>query len=223
MNKSLLITSLLSFVFIGNACAIDMGVSADIGTTGFGAHLTVPVQESLNARFGFNTLNYNYSGSTSDTDYDFKLKLKTFDALLDYYPTSSTFRLTGGLVYNGNKVTAVAKPTAGQFYEFEGNQYDATQAGQINGNIDFKKVAPYLGIGFGNAVAKDSGWGFSGDLGVIFSGSAKSSLTNSGCNLTTLQCTSLNNDLQAENVRLQDELDNLRYYPVARIGISYKF
>lgn len=194
-----------------------------IGTTGLGVHLTVPVQDKLNGRIGFNTLNYDYSGNTADASYDFKLKLQTVDALVDYFPTASKFRLTAGLVYNGNKISATAKPTTAGVYTYQGNTYIAAQVGQINADIDFNKVAPYLGIGFGDAVAKGAGWSFAGDFGLMFSGSPKSSLRNTGCTAGALLCNRLTADLARENVVLQDEVKGLRYYPVLRVGASYKF
>jgi hypothetical protein len=169
-----------------------------------------------------NGLNYKYTGNTSNVDYDFKLKLRTVDALLDFYPTSSAFRLTGGLVYNGNRVDATGKPTGTGTYTINGNTYTAASAGSINGKIDFRKIAPYLGIGYGNPV-KAGGWGFSADLGVLFQGSPDTSLSNSGCTAGTAICTRLASDVASENGRLRDEVKDLRAYPVIRVGISRAF
>ncbi|NMM28292.1 MAG: hypothetical protein HHJ12_13635 [Glaciimonas sp.] len=183
----------------------------------------MPVQPQLNARVGLNYLDYSYSGATSSVDYDFKLKLTTVDALLDYYPTSSNFRLTGGLVYNGNKITANAKSNATGSYTLNNKIYDAASAGKIDGKIDFRKVAPYLGIGWGNAVAQDGGWGFTSDLGVMFQGSPDTSLTNSGCTALQAICTDLANSVAVENVSLADKASKFKAYPVLRVGLSYKF
>ena len=122
------------------------------------------------ARVGFNYLNYKFTGNTSDADYDFDMKLQTFDALLDWFPMDSQLRISAGGVSNGNEIKAVAKPAANGTYQFQGNTYDGAHAGRIDGNIAFKKVVPYLGVGWGNAVAMDKGWGFSSDLGILFQG-----------------------------------------------------
>jgi hypothetical protein len=216
-------------VLLGIAAALaaagaqaQTGVTADIGSTGLGLHLSVPLKENLNARVGFNGMNYSYNGNTSNVNYDFKLKLRTVDALLDFYPTASAFRLTGGLVYNGNKVDATGKPTGTGTYTLNGNTYTAASAGTLNGKIDFRKLAPYLGIGYGNA-PKNDGWGFSADLGVLFQGSPNTSLTSNGCTATAALCTRLATDVAVENVRLRDEVKDLRAYPVIRVGISRSF
>lgn len=221
-NKIAALGCMSAMLFAASAQA-DVGVSADIGTTGLGLRLSVPLQQNLNARIGFNYLHYSYSGNTSDVDYDFKLKLQTLEALLDWHPMASHFRVSAGLVYNGNQVDAVGKSNSTGTYTLNGNTYNASNAGRIDGEVDFRKAAPYLGIGWGNALTNDKGWGFTSDLGVLFQGSPNTSLTNSGCTFSSAQCAQLATDVAAENVKLRDEADSFKFYPVVRVGVSYKF
>src|SRR3569833_2221408 len=158
MKKSLFALAILGAFTASAAQAADSGATAELGTTGIGAHIVVPVNEQLNARFGINALNYNYSTTANSTDYDFKLRLQTFDALLDYYPAAAgSFRVTGGLAYNNNKIDGTAKQRAGGTYTFNGTTYSSASAGAVSGTVEFNKVAPYHGIGKGNAVAKNKG------------------------------------------------------------------
>jgi hypothetical protein len=206
-----------------NAQATDAAVSADVGSLGAGLHLIVPVQDGFNARIGFSSYNYNYNGSTSDVDYDFKLKLQTIDALLDWYPLSGSFHLSGGFFHNGNKITSVAKPGINGSYTINGDTYTVAQAGSIDGSTDFRSAAPYLGIGWGNPASKEKGWGFTSDVGVVFQGAPSSTLTSSGCAATAQICTQLYNDLSVESSNLDQKTNNFKYYPVIRIGVSYSF
>lgn len=222
MKKSLLALAVLG-AFVGVAQARDIGITADVGTTGVGFHLVVPVHERINARFGFNSFSHSMDESTNDASYDVDVKLRTFDALVDYYPTSSQFRLTGGIVYNDSKVSAKARPGAGSSYTFNGNTYSSAQVGDVGGNIDFNKVAPYVGIGWGNAIAEGKGWGFTADAGVIFQGSPSASLSSSNCTAGAAVCGQLASDLAAENASLNDDVNDFRYYPVIRVGATYKF
>jgi hypothetical protein len=221
MNKGFIAVGLLAGFFAAGVAQAEVAVTGDLGTTGLGVHLSVPVQPNVNARFGVNAMNYSYSGNTNDVDYDFKLKLQTFDALLDWFPAGGGFRVSGGVVYNGNKVDATARSNSTGSYTFNGRTYTAADAGTVNGRIDFRKMAPYLGIGWGNALAKDKGWGFSADLGVLFQGSPRTSMTSSGCSLP--DCSQLQADIAAENQKLKDEVNAFNAYPVVRIGVSYKF
>jgi hypothetical protein len=216
------VSALLVALASANAAhAADLAATVDLGTTGLGLHLTAPLAAQLNARVGLNYASYSYDGNTSDVDYDFKLKLATVDALLDYHPFASGFRVSGGVVYNGNKIEANAKPKNGS-YTLNGRAYPSALVGTLDGNVDFRKAAPYLGIGWGNAV-QATGWGFGMDLGVTFQGSPKTSLTNSGCTAPALVCAQLARDVAAENAKLADEVKDFKLYPVVRVGVSYRF
>ena len=222
MKTSYLALALIAGLSCAAANAADVGLSATAGTTGLGLHVSFPIQPKLNARVGFGYLNYDDSGSTTEADYNFKVKLRTVDVLADYFPLDNGFRMTGGLVYNGNKVDVDMKAKSGTQYVLNGTTYSAAQAGSIDGSVDFKKIAPYLGIGWGNAVA-NRGWGFSADLGVMFQGSPRTTLTNSGCQASATICTRLASDIAVEKTKLNDEVNSYKTYPVLRVGASYRF
>ncbi|TFW05467.1 hypothetical protein E4K72_11330 [Oxalobacteraceae bacterium OM1] len=183
----------------------------------------MPLQPQLNLRLGFGRLGYSYSGHTDTVDYDLSLKARTYDALLDYYPTQGgSFRITGGLAYNGNKIDVRAKPSAAGSYALQGKVYNAADVGQVTGNVDFGKVSPYLGIGW-NTHPQDKGWSVSSDVGVLFQGSPRTTLSNSGCKAPDAVCSQFNADIQREAGALNDEVSKFKLYPVLRIGLSYKF
>lgn len=222
MKRTILVAAGLAATIAGIGSAhADAGIAGTAGTTGLGLHVSVPLQPKLNVRLGANYLSHSRDESIDDLHYDAKLKLRTFDALLDYFPTNGAFRVSAGAVYNGNEANLAAEPAANT-YTLNGRVYDATSVGAINGKIDFRKMAPYLGIGWGNA-AKDKGWGFSADLGALFQGSPRTSLTNTGCTAGTAICNQLATDLAAENIDLADDVDKLKAYPVLRVGVHYKF
>lgn len=200
------------------AQAADFGVSAQLGTTGVGLHLSTAIAENVNARVGVNFLNYNRSASTSGVNYDASLRLQTVDLLADWFPSGGNFRVSAGLVVNNNKVDATGKPAAGSTYTLNGNTYTL---GSLAGDVTFNKTAPYLGLGWGNTVRKDKGWSFVGDLGVIFAGTPRSNLQANGC--TGAACATLANDLATENAKLQDDLKALKLFPVLRLGVGYAF
>jgi hypothetical protein len=156
-----------------------------------------------------------------------------YNALLDYHLFDGTFRLTAGAVYNPSRLTATANASTTAIntigtYEFNGTTYDASKLGSVDANIDFNKIAPYLGLGWGNAV-KNEGFGFGVDLGVLFQGSPKTALTNSKCDLPATaiagapSCATLVADLAKENIKLADDTSAFKAYPVIRFGLTYKF
>ncbi|MBP0596510.1 hypothetical protein J8I26_00185 [Herbaspirillum sp. LeCh32-8] len=183
----------------------------------------MPLAPTLNARVGVNYFDYSFNSSTNSVNYDAKAKLRTFDALLDWFPFHNEFRLSGGVIYNGNKIDATGKPKANGTYTLNGNTYTSAQAGQVDGRVDFKRIAPYLGLGYGNAVAPNKGWGFTADVGVMFQGNGSTSLSNSGCSAPAPLCAQLGRDVAAENAELSDKVHGYNLYPVVRVGASYKF
>lgn len=202
----------------------EVGITGHFGTTGVGAHVTLPVSPSVDVRLGLGYLGYNYKGHTRDMNYELDLKANTYDALVDWYPMQgSAFRLTGGLSYNANQINARGKPSATGQYSIQGNQYNVSDVGTVSGKVEFNKVAPYLGIGWGRRLKDEKGWSFSTDIGVLVQGSPKTSLSASGCTASSAVCNQLASDVARENAALSSEMRKFKLYPVLRIGVSYKF
>ena len=83
----------------------------------------------------------------------------------DWFVTDSSFRVTAGLVLNNNGLSGSALPS--NSYQIDDQIYTSPEVGDLNAEIDFKSIAPYLGIGWGNPLADDSDWSFFMDLGII--------------------------------------------------------
>ena len=182
----------------------DIAVTGKIGSLGLGAELDLGLTDSLGARIGINGLTYKYNATSSTVNYDFKLQLQTVSALADWYPFQGSFRTSAGLMYNNNKVSLGGLPTGGT-YTINGTTYSSTDVGSLQGDMSFNKVAPYIGIGWGNPAARDKGWGMTSDIGVLFQG------------------TQLQSDTAAENTKLQNDLRNFKWWPVVSVGISYQW
>lgn len=205
--------------WMGAAHAAGVGVRA--GTTGVGADVAFSLMPTLAARIGYSGLSYNHDVDVTDVNYDGKLKLSNANLLLDFSPLGP-FRITGGLIVNDNKVDITGRPSGGS-YTINGVVYPASAIGSLNGTVKSgNRAAPYLGIGYGNVAGL--GVNFYFDLGVMFQGTPKASL-NAACGsaLTPAQCAQLGNDVAAEQVRLQNDIKNFKYYPVANIGVTIGF
>jgi hypothetical protein len=199
------------------AGAEGAGIALKAGTLGLGAEFTKSLTDKVNFRIGGNLFTYSYSGTEDDVSYDFDLKLKNFSGLVDLHPTGGAFRISGGLVSNSNKVEALSTSTG--TYSIGNGNYTQAQVGVLTGKIDFKKTAPYAGIGFGNS-AKGAGVGFVFDAGVVFQGAPKATLTATG---TASSSATFQNDLRNEQFNLQEDLNSFKYYSVVSIGIAFKF
>lgn len=213
----------LLFLAVSTVACADVGVLLKAGTLGAGVDVSKGISESLGLRLQANALNYNRDITESDVDYDADIKLKSAGLLLDWHPFSGTFRVSAGAYWNGNEATATGRPSGGT-YTINGVTYNSSDIGSLDGKIDFKSVAPYLGIGFGSAPKAGRGMTFSFDLGVLYQREPNVALTAvCGAGLSGAQCTQLQSDVAAEQASLQEDLKDLKFYPVASFGIGYRF
>jgi len=223
MKKSIIIflAGIMSIlVFCGSVYA-DSGrfaVAGKLSTLGVGVEITTRITSDVNLRLGVNTFSYDYTGKESDVKYDFDLDLLSGSVLLDWYPFHGGFRLSGGGIINQNELDMEAKPTVS--YTIGTTTYTSDQVGTLTGKMDFDKIAPYAGIGWGNAAGKGKRWGLTLDMGVVFQGSPDIDLVANGP-MTIIP--SFQADLASEKQDIEDELDKYKYYPVVAFGITYKF
>jgi hypothetical protein len=198
----------------------DLALGVKGGTAGIGGEVTIGVIDNLNFRTGYNFFNYDGNTTESDIDYDYELKLRSIPLLVDLHPFGGGFRVTSGIFLNHNEVTSTA--TAQGSYDIGGKTYSAAEIGSLDGKVDFRTTAPYLGIGWGNAVDDGNPLSFSLDIGVMFQGTPKVSITpkdvQAGVDTALLQ-----DNIDREIADVKDDIDNLKYYPIISLGVAYKF
>ena len=200
------------------AQALNVGVSAGAGTLGAGAAVTFGVTDQLNARVGFGRFSEDVEFEESDVEYDGEITLGGTYALVDFHPFKGGFRVSGGLVLNNNELTGDATIT--ENIDIGDSTYTVDSLGAT---VDFDDVAPYIGIGWGNAADGKRGFGFSFDLGLMLQGSANVDLDAEG---TIVDDPLFQDDLAREEDNLEDELDelvNVDAYPVVALGFSFTF
>jgi hypothetical protein len=191
----------------GMAQAAGIGVRA--GTTGVGGDVAFSVAPTLSARVGFSGAKFNFGDVDTDSGvrYDTKLKLSNLNTFIDFSPLGP-FRLTGGFIFNDNRVDVRS----------EGGASGSSLSGNVKAG---KSAAPYLGIGYGNV--SGMGINFYADLGIMFMGSPRANLSANCGSLSAGDCTTLRNQVAAEERRLEDELKRLKNYPVLNIGLTIGF
>ena len=223
MNK--ILVSVLAAVWVMLASPVslaDTSVGLRVGTLGGGVELAHAFTEKLGFRVSANGLNYSTSETRESVDYDAKLKLQSGQLLLDWFPFSNNFRLSAGAMYNGNKFTLDGKPSPGGTFTINGTTYSSSDVGSLNGKVDFRKAAPYVGLGYGRPVGK--GLSLTADLGVLFQGSPRSTLSvTCGAATPAPTCAQIQSGVAAEQNKLDDDMHNYRYYPVVSIGLAYVF
>ena len=195
-----------------------LAIGAKVGTLGPGVELSGYLVENLNIRGGFNYLPYSYEFEDGGINYDADLTMQSGLILLDWHMFGNNFRLSAGLTINDNMLEGTGTTTEPE--EIGGNLYTPAEVGTLKGKATFDQLAPYVGIGYGNAVADDVALSFIFDLGVIFQGTPDIELTSDG---TMANDPQFQADLKQQEQEFQDEADVFKIYPVLSFGIAYYF
>lgn len=201
----------------------DIGLYVKGGTLGIGIGVGVSITDTVSARLGYSTYKSSKVVSKTNVDYSGDLTLGGGEAMVDWHPLASGFRISGGLYFNRNKLTVHGQPSGGTF-TFNGHTYTAAEIGTVNGDVKYKSVAPYLGLGWGDAAEKSAGFSFFGDAGVMFQGNPDATLhTQCGAGVPALQCAQITADVAVEESDLNDKVSNTKFWPVLSVGVAYRF
>lgn len=208
----------------------EVALGAKVGTLGAGVELTTGLSPQWNARLGLQGGSVTDRREVSDIEYDATVNLKSASAFLDWHPGGRGFRLSGGVLYNATEIEGRSLLPRSGIYEIGGVPLPASQIGTLSAVAEFDPLAPYAGLGWGNALAVGRAGrkvSFSFDLGVLFQGEADISLQANlpaGSPLNTPVAREVLDVLLAlEAQDLERDAEDYDLYPVAAIGISYRF
>ena len=214
----LILSVLLSF---GAGCT-DSGrfaVSGKASTLGLGGEFTTGVTSNINARVGFNTLDYDLDDQEmDDIEYDLGLDFTSFTALADWYVFDGSFRISGGVLSMDHQFNLDGRPATDQ--EIGDGTFTPEEIGTLSGSIEIDQVAPYVGIGWGNPLTHNKRWGFTIDFGVAFISSPDVSLSADGMLASD---PAFQENLEQERVNIEDDMDSFKYYPVIALNLFYRF
>ena len=184
-----------------------------------GLEATIGIVDWLNLRAGGYYFRVRHGGSVSDVDYDFDVKLASVPLLADWHPFKNEFRISGGVVYNRNMADLDGTPD--KITKIGDHEYTPEEIGELSGSVRFNNWAPYVGLGYGNAVLDaDKTWGFVFDIGIMWQGTPSVALSSNG---TKSGDPTFQQDLGKQETDIQDDADSFRIYPVLSFGISYQF
>ncbi len=221
MSKRTVFTAVVVLVgssLTSHAQTERLAVAGMGGTLGLGGELMVRVLSDVNVRVGAGAFNIEVSGKYADIAYDFDTDLLTFPIRVDWYPFKNSFHVSSGIIVNRTK--ADLHHRNGSTVTIGGTPYPLEDVGTLAGHVDFNKVAPYMGIGWGNAFGKSKRWGFVSDLGVAYTGSANITLSATGVLASN---PSFQTSLDRERADLQSDLDNFKFVPVLTASLFFRF
>jgi hypothetical protein len=163
-------------------------------------------------------LSYSETETEDDNSYDVDAKLGALALLADYYPTTSGFRVSGGLLLNTTKVDATTVASAGSPFmidDGDGGEREFT-SGSVTARGEFaKRISPMITTGYDYRFSNS--WMLSGEIGAVYTG---------GIDLTAKGSTT---DLQDAIDASDDYRDarrdasDITFYPYISVMVGYRF
>ena len=191
------------------------------GTAGIGPELTFGISRFLNLRGGYDWANFTSKGKISHVKYDAKFDMDNIPVMLDWHPFAGMFRISAGAYFQSDSYVRLDAKNE-KSSKIGNHHYPANVVGTLKGRIDVEDdVAPYVGIGVGNAVMKDVALSLSLDIGLLFQ-SYDVQLTSNGAGMFSTYPT-FRDDLEKERKRIQDKADDWKIYPVVALSLAYHF
>lgn len=197
----------------------EVAAGVHVGTTGIGADVTVSVNDHWSVRGVISRYSRDFDNEVDDIEYEFDMDLSNAALLADWHPTGGLFRVSAGLMINNNSFKGEARPVNATV-EIGDQTFQTNVAGTLKADVSYDTLAPYVGVGWSNAVNKP-GLGFAVDLGVMYQGEADVSIKSRGADASV--ASAIEAELETEEQDVQDELDEYKLYPLVSVGMTYRF
>ncbi len=196
------------------SAAADFGVGVKAGTLGIGLEgRWDPPVPWFDLRVGLNQYDYDDSGNYAGINYDATLALENYYLTGNLKFPVSPFRFTVGAFSNGNEMQMVSTDPLGGVW---GN------AVGLQSVTSFSSTAPYAGFGFDFELFGKAGLNL--DFGVLWQGDPAVTLLPTNWNsLSSGEQALLQPVIDAERAELEDEMSDLKAWPVISLAFVYNF
>lgn len=191
-------------------------VQINIGTQGIGAEFFYGVLPELALRGGLNFIPIKANNVFEISDFNSNTKVAAdfynIHVLADYVPikTAAWFRLVGGFAYfvkgKGN-IDIIPSDD----YQYGDLVLNEDQIGYVNLSVDWKGLAPYLGLAFAHTFPRKR-FNASVDLGTYYLNKPKANIIGTG----------LLEGNSAQTPQFQSNIKDYRWLPVLQVNFSYK-
>jgi hypothetical protein len=212
-----------------------LDVAFSVSSLGFGVQAAKPLPRRSDLRGGVNFYTYGTDISKDGAHYAEEVDLRSVNFQFDKYVFAGLFVSGGALVWNGNKGDATVAVPAGQSFSLGNKSYISDPASPVHGEstVRVNKFAPMLSLGYGNLTSKGH-IAYSAEAGVVFHGTPLATLSLAGSACTSAPAAGLicqnigtnagiQNDVAAQQTKLNDDISHYKYYPVIQFSIGYKF
>jgi hypothetical protein len=209
-----------------------VAVGVKFGLAGVGFDVATPlVPRWINLRGGASFFSYTPPTITADNlNINGSLKFQNASVMADFFPFHNFLRLSGGMtVYNYTNLSATLTVPQGQSVKIGDNSYYSDPNAPLVGTGAFNfggKTAGRVSIGTGNMLPSKGHFAFESEIGVQFFSEPTVGYTFAGEGCTDQTYTNCGpippSNIAAEQQKLQNDLVDLKYFPVFSVGLSYK-
>ncbi len=217
--KALLVIAALCTSGAANA---GFGVGFKAGTLGLGVEGRWAPIPWFDIRVGINQYEYDDDIRLAGLGYDSTLTMDTYSLTGNFKFPLSPFRVTAGVLLNGNEFQASTQPTNSIFMNVGELPFDPNDVGVLQATVTFDDTSPYLGFGFDFEIFGKVGLNL--DLGVLWQGDPIVTLEATG--LETLPWAGqdvLEIAIEIERQELENEMSDYKAWPVISLGFVYNF
>nr|WP_315263722.1 hypothetical protein [Moraxella osloensis] len=193
-------------------------ISAEVGTLGYGANLGWALNDKTELVVGWaggdlgdlkDTVEFN------DTEYDLETDFSNPYIGVQMRPMGNWFTVGAGTIVGDNEIT-LKKDANTNPVKINGNEY----RGNIGATAETKNnMNPYLTIGFRPNITNN--FGVFGEIGAAYTGGLK--VTKATINDANGNAITNYPNLKADLQKDLDDSDYSEWFPIAKIGATYRF
>ncbi|MBN3815205.1 hypothetical protein G3N57_00655 [Paraburkholderia sp. Se-20369] len=191
---------------------------AGVGSDGFGVGYGYSFSRYGNVRAEVDGFGLSHGFTGGDIHYDGSVKLVHGAVFGDFFPAPSVvpFRFTAGLLIGGDNFSGDATSMSGT-YTLNGVAVPANGE-TIHAKLKYPAVRPYVGIGFGHTALAKKGFSVAFDAGVAYGKPTVSFDVPTNIAVAVGQ-----ENVDAERQKLQSKANNLKFYPIVKVALTYRF
>jgi hypothetical protein len=195
-------------------------VYGDIGSEGAGVGFAQPIGSRDNIRVEVHGFKLSRSFSAGNVQYDGHARIAHAGIYGDFFPAPTVipFRLTAGVLLGSDEIDATATSLTGFGVRLPPGVNRSSLTQSIHATARFPAVRPYIGLGFGHTPVAKKGFSAFFDAGVAY-GRPHFSYDVP----TEVTAFAGPKAVREEEQQLEDKLEKLRFYPVIKLGLTYRF
>jgi len=211
----------------------SLSLTAKVGTGGIGFDVATPIAPRLKVRAGAQFYSQDFGFTTDGLNAKASLHLRNVALMLDVFPFHNGFHLSPGVTLNNdNYITGMVNVPGGQTFSLGDTDFLSSPLDPVGGAARIRlgdKVAPRFTLGWEDILRHKAGhFSLPVEFGFQYSHAPVVTLALSGTACYQQGCAKVSTPVillaaELEAIKLEKDLQPLRFYPIASVGVRYTF